>query len=434
MGFARARVVLALLAGLLAAACGAEESGDGGGGSGGEPAEPAPEPAIAPLAGELLIAELYYSGAVPRGGTDHYFSDQFVELVNASDHPLDLSGVMLGDAYGTAGPINPGTAPDSFRDSHPDQVVLSSLWRLPQGGRLEPGDRLVIAHDGTNHRPFSTIDLSGAGFETYVAGSGNDDDHPTVDNLEPVAFNGGADWLITVFGPSVVVLSADAPLGSEASPIGELATAPVASVLDAIETLMDGNAGAFKRLPDSVDRGHAWVSGTYVGESLHRRQVDGAFQDTGDSAADFEVGPPAPSIVVASEGVFGDPWIELGSGRAAFQPLVDGDSLELVAGIQGGWHLDASLRFGGFGPDGIELVYQALDDMAQPISFVTEASLSSASVLPDGDGWVRLGDRIVLDVIDPAPVVGKTAVVRVTAALDGQTWSDERSVVIVDDQ
>ena len=361
-------------------------------------------------------------------------ADQFIELVNAADHPLDLSGVMLGNAYGTAGPINPGTTPDSFRDSHPDQVVLSSLWRLPAAVRLEPGERLVIAHDGTNHRPFSTIDLSGASFETFVASSGGDDDHPTVDNLEPVVFNGGFDWLITVFGPSVVVLAADAALGSETSPIGQLATAPTASVLDGIETLMDASAGAFKRLPDSIDRGHAFVSGTYVGESLHRRVVDGVFQDTGDAAADFVVGPPEPSIALASQGVFGDPWIELGTGRAAFEPLSDGSSVELVAGIQGGWHLDASLRFGGFGPDGIELVYEALDASAQPISFVTHAALSQSSVLPDGDGWLRPGDRIVLDIADPTQVVGTTAVMRVTAALDGQTWSDERSVVIVDQQ
>ena len=61
-----------------------------------EDTTPAPQPAVPPQKGDLLIEELYYSGPRPKGGTDHYFSDQFIELVNTTDHPLDLSGVMIG--------------------------------------------------------------------------------------------------------------------------------------------------------------------------------------------------------------------------------------------------------------------------------------------------------------------------------------------------
>ncbi len=53
------------------------------------------------------------------------------------------------------------------------------------------------------------MDLSGAALETYVEGSGQDEHHPTVANLESVLFNGGADWLVPVFGASVVVLAAE---------------------------------------------------------------------------------------------------------------------------------------------------------------------------------------------------------------------------------
>ena len=395
------------------------------------PQEP-PEP---PLAGELLIEELYYSGAAPNGGTDHYFSDQFVELVNASDHPLDLSGVMIGDAYGVAGPINPGTEPNSFRDARPNEVVMSSLWRLPGKTILQPGAHLVIAHDGTNHRPFSTIDLSVAHFESFVATSDKDEDHPTVANLESVVFNGGFDWLVPVFGASIVVLSADAPLGDETSPLDQtLVTAPVTSVLDAVEALLDGNAAAFKRLPDSVDRGHAFVSGTYVGESLHRRRSEDGWQDSGDAAADFVVGLPDPTFPSATEGVFGDPWLEVGTGRSSFVAIAAGANVELVAGIQGGWHLDASLRFGGLGPDGVVVRYEVLTQEGKLISFATKAFLTSASVLEDGDAFVRVGDRAVLDIADPAEVVGTTAILRATVELGGQTWSDSRTVVIVDEQ
>ena len=96
-------------------------------------AEPDEVPARAPLVGELLISQLYTSGAVPAGGTDHYFSDQFIELVNAAEVPLDLSGVRVADVHGAAGEINPGMSPDSFRESRPDEVVMSSVWRLPEG-------------------------------------------------------------------------------------------------------------------------------------------------------------------------------------------------------------------------------------------------------------------------------------------------------------
>ena len=48
----------------------------------------------------------------------------------------------------------------------------------------------------------------------------------------------------------------------------------------------------------------------------------------------------------SSEAVWGDPWLELGTGVTEFEPLDDGDDIELVAGAQGGWHLDAALRFG----------------------------------------------------------------------------------------
>ena len=99
----------------------------------------APIEARPPLAGELLISQLYTSGAAPAGGTDHYFSDQFIELVNAVDVPLDLSGIRIANVYGMAGAINPGSDPDSFREERPDEVVMSTVWRLPVG--TEPGEK-----------------------------------------------------------------------------------------------------------------------------------------------------------------------------------------------------------------------------------------------------------------------------------------------------
>lgn len=392
-------------------------------------------PARPPAVGELLISQLYTSGAVPASGTDHYFSDQFVELVNAADAPLDLSGVRVADVFGAAGAINPGMEPDSFRTSNPEEVVLSSVWRVPPGARLEPGERMVLAHDGGNHRPFSELDLSGAAFEAFVEESGGDEDHPTVANLESVVFNGGYDWLMTVFGPSVVVLDADTPLGDdEEGPFGPLPTCPVDAVLDGVDTVMDEDSEAFKRLPDAVDRGFTWADGPYTGTAVHRRRSGDTWQDTDDSSADFTIDRPDPARPSSeSDGVFGEPWVELGAGPGSWSSLASGDPIELVAGSQGGWHLDVALWFGGFGPGGVILVYEAVDLNAERVSYVTQAELAEQSVLPADDGWHRVGDRIVLDIDDADDVVGEELILRVTAALGDGSWSDERRVLVVDE-
>ncbi len=398
--------------------------------------DPEPGPAGAPELGELLISQLYTSGAEPAGGTDFYYSDQFIELVNAGDVPLDLSGIRVADVYGAAGEINPGMDPDSFRESNPDEVVMSTVWRIPSGARLEPGARLVLAHDGANHRPFSELDLSSAGYEAYVEQSGGDEDHPTVPNLESVAYNAGFDWLMTVFGPSVVVLDADTPLGEEDGPFGPLPTIPVEAVFDGVDTLMNVDSEAFKRLPDSVDSGFTWDDGPYTGTALHRLETDGAWQDTDDSSADFEVRRPDPAqpSSESSDGVFGEPWVTIGTGTSTWEPLGQGDPIELVAGPQGGWHLDATVWFGGFGPAGVTLVYEAVDTDAERVSYVTEAQLLPQTVLEAEEGWYRVGDRIVLAIDDGSEVLSQELILRVTAALDGQTWSDERRVTVIDEE
>ncbi len=246
-------------------------------------------------------------------------------------------------------------------------------------------------------------------------------------------FNGGFDWLVPVFGASIVILEADTALGTEPGPFGPLPTATVGAVLDGVDALMDADSAAFKRLPSRVDRGFGWVSDTYVGESLHRIRSGGTWQDTQDSSADFMVGPPTPSHPDLSPAVHGDTWLELGTGTNAFLPLAVGGDVEIVEGIQGGWHIDVAVRFGGFDPDGVQLSYEALDGSGQRVSYETRAELSSRGVLSEDDTWIRVGDRVVLDIRDARDLVQTTVTLRVTATLDAQSWSDERSVLVVDE-
>lgn len=293
---------LALMA-AVAPGCQATKSGadsaagssDAAQGSGNGEGETDTGAAIQPLPpqGNLLIEEVYYAGAVPTDGIDRYYSDQFIELVNTADAPVMVGGLIIGDAPGLAGVINPGDEPGGPYIADPDHVYLSSAWRIPgepEDVLLAPGASLVIAQDAGEHKPYSPVDLSEAHYETYVEEHGEDLDDAFVPNLESLWYNGGYDWLVTVFGPTIVVVSIDADelvqVGGARAPV----QAPISAVVDTMEALLDAESGDFKRLHESVDSGFVHVSGTYTGESVRRRRDEsGRLIDTDDSGADFEV-------------------------------------------------------------------------------------------------------------------------------------------------
>ncbi len=286
---------------LLVSACGKDDdpqSTDSGRHvDSGEPASAEP----IPPAGNLLIEEVYYAGAIPTAGIERYYSDQFIELVNTADAPVMVGGLILGDAPGLSGAINMGDTPGGPYVNDPDHVYLSSAWRIPgepEDVLLQPGASLVIAQDASTHNPYSPVDLLNADYETYVEEYGEDWDDAIVPNLESLWYTAGYDWLVTVFGPTIVVLSMDGedlePVAGSYGPV----RAPVSAVVDTMEALMDADSGGYKRLHSTVDSGFIYVSGTYTGESVRRlRDASGELIDTNDSGADFEViSTPDPRI------------------------------------------------------------------------------------------------------------------------------------------
>ncbi len=272
---------------------GSETDGDGSetDGDGSETDDLNAEPR--PPNGRLVIDEVYFTGSPPVTDADHYFSDQFIALRNVSDEPVAAGGLLIGDVFGVAGEINPGNEPHGLAEDD-SYVYMQTVWMIPGAPEdvvIEPGARLVIAQDGVNHSPFSSVDLSGADFEAYVAESGKDEDYSTVANLELVHDNTGFDWLITVFGPSIVIAS----LGDDELAMAfefegwQLLQLPASAVVDGVDIVKDGDSGAFKRLPPAIDRGFTFASGTYTGEAVVRRRVDGRSIDTDDSSSDFEL-------------------------------------------------------------------------------------------------------------------------------------------------
>ncbi len=260
---------------------------------------------VGPPLGGLVIREVAFTGAEAVGGA-HYFHDQYIELFNHGTAPISVAGLLVADVYGAAGEINRGTPPSPYA-SDATFVFAGNVWRIPwtDARVLQPGEALVIAQDGANHQPDSTLDLSGADYEAFNAREDmRDVDWPTVPNLEKVHFTGGFDWLMTVFGPSVVVARVAEGVVLDVVPdpddFQDVMKIPASAVLDAVDIVMDAASGDYKRLHPSLDLGYCHASGTYTEESVRRRSrvlSSGrtVLADTNNSSNDFETQqPPVP--------------------------------------------------------------------------------------------------------------------------------------------
>lgn len=259
--------------------------------------------------GNLVFKEVYYTGSkTPSEG--NYFSDQFIEIYNNSTEVIYLDNLYIADIYGVSGLINSGNVPTEFQDDQ-DYVYANSIWRIPGSGTdhpLEPGNSIVIAQDGVNHQleelnPNSPVDLSDTDWETYNERDDNRDaDAPDVPNLERMYFTGGFDWLVTVFGPGLVIFKTDdfESLEQVPYPVPEYADfmdprvkIPNELIIDAFEALKDGNSGAFKRVPVALDAGFVYADGTYTAQSFRRKVstvIEGraVLKDSNNSTEDFE--------------------------------------------------------------------------------------------------------------------------------------------------
>ncbi|MFQ3598577.1 MAG: DUF4876 domain-containing protein [Chloroherpetonaceae bacterium] len=266
------------------------------------------------LQGKLVIKQCYYTGSRTPANTN-YFSDQFHEIYNNSSDTVYVDSLCIADAFGASGQINPTTQPSEFQNDQ-NNVYVNNIWMIPGTGRshaLPPGKSIIIAQDGVNHLEFNanSIDLSGADWETYkTGGNANDTDNPDVPNMVQVHVVSGFDWLVTVFGPGMVIFKVPNPnMLESATPTGltePRKKVPVSAVIDAFEALRDANSGSFKRIPFALDAGFTFASGTYTRESARRKVqsiVNGReiLQDTDDSGEDFIIGPPVVRLSVRNE-------------------------------------------------------------------------------------------------------------------------------------
>ena len=128
------------------------------------------------------------------------------------------------------------------------------------------------------------------------------------------------------------------------------------------------------------------------------------------------------------------PSLELGTGLLAFESVADGATVPLVAGSQGGRHVDVALRLRDIDPVGLTVEYDGFDAATGEVLFTpVQRFLSPTGLVMEDGAWIRAGDRLVVDEprVSPADLDGRR--VRLTASArgrNGERASDTIEVVL----
>ena len=123
-----------------------------------------------------------------------------------------------------------------------------------------------------------------------------------------------------------------------------------------------------------------------------------------------------------------DRALELGTGSWRFEPVEDGQEVELIRGAQGGWHVWVALRTTGVDDDQLPMVLEV-----QPADDSRPAQITEVPIRldpPDDEGRRKLvGWPAILE--DPSCLIGE--MIRVEARLsmqdDGTELVAERYLV-----
>lgn len=269
----------------------------------------------------LVFKEIYYTGKRTPANKS-YYADQFHEVYNNSIEVQYLDGLCIGALQPSSSSASKWV--DENGDVSPLLPINFMAWRIPGNGTdypLQPGESIVIAQDGINHiedpsgNPNSPVDMSGADWETYFDLSGKDSDSPSVPNMQMMWANTTRmfDWLHSTSGSAIILFKipgswedfVDNPDNLMTRPGSTSATKylmiPKTYVIDAVECVKS-ELKNYKRLPNDLDAGYIYCSGTYVGESIRRKVKeikDGRviYRDTNNSSEDFVVSTtPTPWV------------------------------------------------------------------------------------------------------------------------------------------
>jgi hypothetical protein len=125
----------------------------------------------------------------------------------------------------------------------------------------------------------------------------------------------------------------------------------------------------------------------------------------------------------------GEGTLELGTGEWRYEPISDGDDVDLIRGAQGGVHVWLSVHATGFDPDRVtmEIVTEKLDGSLAPETSVVDVRLDPAAE-EGAPMYELLGWPAVLAA--PGCVVDSELLVTVTLTdADGTTATDQHVIV-----
>ncbi len=132
----------------------------------------------------------------------------------------------------------------------------------------------------------------------------------------------------------------------------------------------------------------------------------------------------------------GPPSIEIGTGSRGFESLVEGATIPVITGPQGGFHLLGSLQAQNLNPGDSEDLQATSNPTTQFEIFANgvrvdaEASTYTQGLQRGDDGLEMLGRFIILDIPNASTLDGMSLRFVVTVSdVDGVVVSDERNLV-----
>ncbi|WP_426791210.1 DUF4876 domain-containing protein [Sphingobacterium sp. WOUb80] len=250
---------------------------------------------------DLKIEEIYFPGS----GTS--IRDQFFKITNTAAVNVDPSGlvIMEGSFLNTTQRVyTPSIIDTAF--------AINAIWQI--GDNADPIPRnngyISLVNQAQDHS--GGLDLSGADFEWYSPGAGNDLDNPQVANLEIIFSYTPAIWVlhnrgfrsyaIGYLGTTKADFLQNYKYGPTYPRPGDTAGTnpmvvvntyafPNSWIADGVNLSPTGN-WEWNTLYNTIDAGYTGIDADNgrFGKSVKRKKVGNILQDTNNSTNDFTYG------------------------------------------------------------------------------------------------------------------------------------------------
>lgn len=265
----------------------------------------------------LVIKEIYFGGCIGTEGKG-YQADQYVTLYNNSGETIYLDGLCVAV-------VDPASNLESPWMRHSDMAripVNDITWQFPGDGKqypLAPRTVTTIAtnavdHTGGDYQHGNSIDLSKVDWGFWDVSLKRQNITPGVRpmkllvNLNPNLTmyslpSVGPTWMIFAIGDTTAEAYINDPANREPRPESSnknklYLMIPKQWVIDCVECVENVSQTAFKRVPNDLDNGAAYIPNSpFTGNSLIRRSTNDdsgclIYQDTNNSSADLIVSTP----------------------------------------------------------------------------------------------------------------------------------------------